>query len=272
MKLLYLLLSILAMLGALKLLVVFMEPRLTFFPSREVRATPSEYGISFREFSIPTEDGQTLAAWFLPNNEDIAELLFFHGNAGNISAGRLDLVVELHRRGFSVFIFDYRGYGESTGRPTEKGIYLDSQAATKFFWEHVHQPGKRVVFFGRSLGGVTAAFSTTIQEPDGLILECTFGDKQTLLRHFPVLMRFLGALSRYELSTARFLERYKKPVLLVHGDRDSIVPVAVGEALFRQLETPKKELYVVAGAGHADLYVVGGERYWARLTGFVEAL
>jgi fermentation-respiration switch protein FrsA (DUF1100 family) len=251
----------------LKIFVILLEPKLTFFPYRPMPDTPKSYGIEYQDLSFATQDGETLHAWFLERPEPTAYLLFFHGNGGNISAGCLDYLVSLYRRGYSVFAFDYRGYGKSTGSPSEKGLYIDSRAAVSYFWKKLRQKDRPVVYLGHSLGGVAAASAATHAEPQGLILQGTFPDKMNLLTHYPFFY-FLGLFSRYRLSTLEFMKDVRCPVLVVHGDRDRVVPIAAGQELYDRLQG-KKEFYPVKGAGHADLHLVGGEEYWTRLEAFV---
>jgi len=255
----------------LKVLVLLLEPKLTFFPSKEIPKTPRDFGVEFRDLTIPTSDGSTVSAWYLHRDDALADFIFFHGNAGNISMGRLDLVLTLFEQHYNVLVFDYRGYGQSPGSPDEVGICLDGESVARFHRDELYRGDRKVIYFGRSLGGVTASFAAAKIPPDGLILEATFPDKKTLLSHFPALMRFLALFSRYELPTIRHLEQVHCPILVIHGDRDEIVPFQVGEELFQRIQG-NKELFVVPGASHADQYVVGGDQYWARLRSFVERL
>lgn len=254
----------------LKVLVLLAEPKLTFFPYRHIQKTPGDYGIEFQELNFPTEDGETLNAWFLDRPERSAYLLFFHGNGGNISAGCIDYVVALYRRGYSVFLFDYRGYGKSSGSPSEEGLYADSRAAVAYFWRAVGQRHAPVVYLGHSLGGVAAASGAAHLEPDGIVLQGTFPDKQTLLTCYPFFY-ILGLLSRYKLSTLDFTQAVSCPALVIHGDQDHVVPLSVGKTLFDRLKL-EKDFYLVRNGGHADLHLVGGEEYWDKLRGFVGRL
>ena len=136
------------------------------------------------------------------------------------------------------------------------------------FWKYLHRDGQVVVYLGRSLGGVAAAFAASVHEPDGIILEGAFPDKNTVLTHYP-LLRLLSLFSRYKLSAIDSLKDVRCPVLVIHGDRDRVVPLAVGEKLYALLEM-KKEFLLVEGAGHADLF--GSEAYWERLKSFAKTL
>ena len=251
----------------LKVLVVLLEPKLTFFPHREITQTPKDFEIDYREITFSTEDGETLSAWFLDHSNPLASLMFFHGNGGNLSIGSIDYLVSLHRHRYSVFAFDYRGYGRSSGSPSEEGLYADSRAAAAFFCNHFRREDKPVLYVGHSLGGVAAACAAEAYMPDGLVLQGTFPDKATLLSYYP-LLRLLGFFSRYKLSTLDFIRNVKCPVLVIHGEHDRVVPLAAGRRLFEQLEM-RKQFYSIKGAGHADLY---REDYWKHLSDFVRTL
>lgn len=255
----------------LKVLVLLLEPRMTFFPSKEIPKTPRDFGVDFRELTIPTSEGSTVTAWYLDRDDALADFIFFHGNAGNISMGRLDLILTMFEQQYNVLVFDYRGYGQSPGSPDEAGICSDSESVARFHRDELYRADRKVIYFGRSLGGVTASFAASKIPPAGLILEATFPDKKTLLSHYPALLRFLAFFSRYELPTIRYLEQVDCPILVIHGDRDEIVPFQVGEELFQRIQGDK-ELFAVQGASHADQYAVGGDHYWARLKSFVERL
>lgn len=254
----------------LKLFVIWLEPRMTFFPDRQISRTPLDYGIPFDQTVISTEDGEALITWYLPHPDSKATILFFHGNAGNISSGRIDLLVAIYRQGYSLFTFDYRGFGKSSGAPTEEGIQLDSAAAVRFYWEKVHRPGEKVVYFGKSLGGFTSAHATTVSEPDGLILEATFPDKATLLSRY-TLLRFLSLFSKYRLETISNLTGRTCPVLVIHGDADEVVPFEVGRELYERLPG-EKYFFEVPGASHVNQYEVGGQAYWMRIETFINQI
>jgi len=270
--LVYTVAGVAAFLAILKILVLILEPRLTFFPFHRIDMIPADLGIPYEEHFIDTPDGARLWAWHLPCDQPVAELLFFHGNAGNLSKGRLELLADLQRHGFTVFVFDYRGYGKSTGSPTEKGVLADAAAATDYFWARIHRPGRAVIYHGRSIGGLTAAYAAGHRETDGLILEATFPDKKTLLQHYPFMLRFLGLFSRYELATAEYLREVSCPILMIHGDRDRIVPFPVGQDLYRRLETADKRFLVIPGADHNDQATTGGELYWPGILEFASRI
>ncbi|HEU4994464.1 MAG TPA: alpha/beta fold hydrolase, partial [Gemmatimonadaceae bacterium] len=159
-----------AILVSLAAFVRLFEPRFAFFPSTGESVTPRDYGVDYQPLTVETRDGQKLRGWRLRGPEVRARILYFHGNGGNLSVWA-PIVTGIARRGFSVFAFDYRGYGLSTGRPTEQGLYRDVDAIIDQFWASPADDGAPVVYWGRSLGVAMATYAATIRKPDGVILE-----------------------------------------------------------------------------------------------------
>ena len=251
----------------LKLFVLYLEPHVAFFPMRGEHQTPDDVGIPFEAVSLMTDDGETIHSWLLKHPRPQAEVLFFHGNGGNLSI-YLGLLAEMYLRSLTVFIFDYRGYGRSSGSPSETGIYKDTRAAVGYFWDNCHTPGAPVIYWGRSLGGVTASYASTLREPNGLILESTFPDKASLVKHYP-LLGVLSLLSRYRFPTVEFLEDLSCPALVIHGDKDEIVPFLMGEKVFQGLPG-EKYFYRISGARHNDTHKFDPEPYWGRVADFIQ--
>lgn len=255
---------------ALKLLVWWLEPRMAFFPLRGVQETPSIAGVPFRDVKVLTADGETLHGWWLEHTAPRAQIVFFHGNGGNLSLW-LDLLVEIWRREFSVFAVDYRGYGASTGSASEQGLYKDANAAVRFFAEQLRQERTPVVYWGRSIGAPVAAHAATVIAPDALVLETPWPEVRAVLRSSPVLWA-LSFLSSYRFPTSRFLESYRGPLLVVHGDADSIVPFGAGKRVYDLASTPQKRFVAIPGADHNDLHVVSPEFYWQNIDSFAMSL
>jgi fermentation-respiration switch protein FrsA (DUF1100 family) len=255
---------------AIQLVVWLLEPRLAFFPTRGVQHTPKEFGLAFTDVRVPTPDGETLHGWWLAHPEPRGQVVFWHGNGGNLSLW-LDVIAELRHRGFSVLAVDYRGYGASTGSPSERGIYVDADAAVAHFQANLRKPGSPVIFWGRSIGTPVAASTTQNVRPDALVLESPFSDIAAVLRGNPV-MRLLSLFSSYRFATLRLMERYDGPLLVVHGDADTIIPFRAGRDLFDRAPTARKEFAVIKGADHNDLHVVDPAGYWAAIDRFVAGL
>ncbi len=264
---LYLLFFIVVMV-ALKMLVVLLEPRLTFFPIRGLTTDPQKMGIPFKEIPIQTSDEETLHTWLLEHPQPKATVLFFHGNGGNLSLWQ-DFLINLYRHSLTVFALDYRGYGKSTGSPTEEGLYHDTEAFLRHYWNKVHQPHQKVIYWGRSLGGTISAYATTVRKPDAVILEASFPSKYSLLDHNPAL-KVLSLLSEFKFPTADFLDGIARPVLVIHGDRDRVVPLRQGQLLYDRLETDKS--FHTISAGHDNLHQVDPDSYWEHIDRLIDKI
>ena len=252
---------------AIKLLVMWLEPRMAFFPFRGIQETPAAVSLSFVDLRIQTPDGETLHGWWLEHPTPRAQVIFWHGNGGNLSLW-LDAIVELRRRGFSVLAVDYRGYGLSTGRPSEQGLYRDAAAAVAEFSARLERPDVPLIFWGRSIGCPVAASTLSVKRPSALVLESPMPDARSLLRANPVLWA-LSFLSSYRFATSRFLSGYDGPLLIIHGDADTIVPFAAGQQVFRDAGAAKGTFATIPGAGHNDLHVANPVLYWRAIDEFV---
>ncbi len=248
-----------------------LENHLLYYPDKYFAATPDQAGLEYEEVWFETSDGLRLHGWFLPpasNPEKTAAcLLFLHGNAGNISH-RLDNIKGLVGHGLAVFIFDYRGYGLSRGRPSEKGTYEDARAAYRHLLTRPGISPENVVIFGRSLGGAVAVDLAGHFPARALILESSFTSFREVARvHFPFVPSFL--LSR-KYESERKMASVRTPALFVHGRLDSIVPFDMGRRLFAAHPGPK-EFYSIDRAGHNDTFIVGEEQYYQRLLDFIQS-
>jgi uncharacterized protein len=252
----------------LAVLARVLEPRLTFFPSHGQYATPAGAGIPFEAATIHTADGVRLRAWFLPNPNARASVLFFHGNGGNLS-GWLPVIAAIHAQGYAVTAFDYRGYGLSTGAPSERGLYQDVDAVLAW-WTPRQRPGVPVVFWGRSLGTTFAAYAATKVRPAGLILESGFPEARSVIRDSPVLL-VLSYFASYRLPTARYAQAAGCPILVMHGDADRVIPFANGQALYQAVREPKR-FEIISGGDHNDLEPPDPTRYWSAVRAFVSTL
>src|SRR5215216_5327065 len=202
-----------ALVITMKWLVARVEPRLTFFPSAGETETPRSIGLEYEAVSIRTADEETIAAWWMPHEAARADVVYFHGNGGNLSMW-LPILAGVQASGLNVLAFDYRGYGRSTGSPTEQGLYRDADAVlrelTRLRQEDGDASRRPLIYWGRSLGGPVAAYATTVRRPDGLILESTFPDKGAVLRgHF--LLRALNLLASYRFNTAGMVRGFHGP-------------------------------------------------------------
>lgn len=243
---------------------------LLFFPERTLAGTPRDAGLEFVDVWFRTEDGESLHGWWIParGRPGAAHVLHLHGNAGNISH-RLEEARLLSRAGFDLFLFDYRGYGQSSGKPDEAGTYRDARAARRALLSQTGTAENRVVYLGESLGGAVALNLALEAPPLGLILRSTFTSVRAMARlHYPVVPRALVPDAYPSLDRVSLL---RCPLLIVHGDRDDIAPFSHGEALFAAAPEPKR-LHRVSGAGHNDLLVVAGSGYAEAVSAWVKGL
>jgi uncharacterized protein len=261
----------LAMLVLVAVLVRLLEPQLAFFPTQGETNTPRDFGVEYDTLMVTTSDGQRLRAWQLHGHEHRARVLYFHGNGGNLSVWA-PILVGIAARGYDVFAFDYRGYGLSTGRPTEKGVYGDVSAVATRFWND-SPTSEPVVYWGRSLGVAMAAYAATLRQPDALILESGFPNARSLVRMSPVLSA-LGLFSTYRFPSDQFLTRIGTPVpvLVLHGDNDHVIPFAQGQALFESVPGSHKQFITIRGGDHNDVVPSDRTRYWNAVQAFIEGL
>jgi fermentation-respiration switch protein FrsA (DUF1100 family) len=229
---------VLVALGLLNGWMLLQQPGMIFFPYRDLDAVPSDWGYAYQDVSVTTADGVSLHGWYIPHPQAQRVVLFFHGNAGNISH-RGDSIAIFHRLGLNVFIFDYRGYGRSDGTPSEQGLYRDAAAAWRYLTgTRGFDPG-RIVLFGRSLGGAVAAQLAATERPGALILESTLSSARDFARSvFPLLSRLV--VVRYGFDTVDSLARVHCPVLVIHSPEDEIMPFALGEKVYAAANQPKR--------------------------------
>jgi hypothetical protein len=250
-------------------LLLVLEKHLIYFPMRAHDVTPAGLGLAYEEVALVTEDGVRLHGWFLPVKGSRRSVLVCHGNAGNVSH-RLDRALLIQSRlKLDVFLFDYRGYGASEGSPDEEGTYRDARAAYRWLVAHGIGPA-RVVLFGESLGSAVALQLALEVEARALVLESPFASIPEMARAvYPFLPLWPFVRTRYD-NVAK-VGRLRMPLLVLHGDRDEVVPFAQGRRVFDAAPEPKKFL-AIPGASHNDTYVVGGQAYWQALRAFLEGL
>ena len=258
--------------GFLARQMTFIDRQMIYFPQRTLSATPADAGLAFDDVFLTTSDGVRIHGWYVPG-ERRATLLWFHGNAGNISH-RVENLLQLNRYlGVSVFIVDYRGYGRSDGKPSEKGLYLDAEAAIEYL------TGERglaleddVILFGRSLGAGVAVEMAVRHRVRAVILESGFPSVRAMVKQiYPFLpSAMLLSLVEARYDSASKLPNVRAPVMVLHGDRDRTVPIELGVELFEAANEPKR-FYTIRGAAHNDTYQVGGVPYFEALREFFDA-
>jgi fermentation-respiration switch protein FrsA (DUF1100 family) len=267
-RVLSLLIALVLTVVALAVFVRVIEPKLAFFPFAGESETPRDFGIAFDAVTIETSDGERLRAWAMRAPEPRARVVYFHGNGGNLS-NWAPILATIARRGYSVFAVDYRGYGLSTGTPSERGLYRDVDATVARAWTETDAKAP-LIYWGRSLGGAMAAYGATVRAPDGIIIEAGFPSARAAVRSSPPLA-VLSLFASYRFPAGEFLNRARVPVLQLHGDRDSIIPFALGRELHESLTVPKR-FVTIAGGDHNDAAAPDAAAYWSAIDQFVASL
>jgi fermentation-respiration switch protein FrsA (DUF1100 family) len=263
------LLAATALYAAFTALIFFSQDRLLFLPNlpgREIEVTPARIGLDYEQLTLNTEDGVKIDAWFIPASSRGPTLLFFHGNAGNISH-RLDSIQIFHELALNVLIIDYRGYGRSTGKPSEQGLYQDAEAAWNYLTKSRGIDAKEIVLFGRSLGGAVAIRLAAKTQPAAVVVESTFTSVPDMAaKLYPLLP--VRWLARLDFNAQEYIRRIKSPVLILHSRDDEIVPFEHARSLYEAANEPKKlvEIY----GGHNDGFIVSGQFYTDILRRFIE--
>ncbi|UCF71881.1 MAG: alpha/beta hydrolase [Deltaproteobacteria bacterium] len=260
------LICLIVLIGACSyLLYPRIEGFFVFFPESSFDRTPDELSLHYKEVYFNTADGERLHGWFFPQKKESSVILFCHGNAGNISH-RLDNIMLLLEQGLQVFIFDYRGYGRSSGRPSEKGLYLDGLGAYDYLINTEHIPPTKIIPFGRSLGAAVAIEISLQRRARSIIMENAFTSIKEMARTIPLFYLFSFFLPAHYNNLER-IGYITIPKLLIHGEEDEIVSFCMGEKLFRAAKA-SKYFYPIKDAGHNDTFIVGGRKYFETIAAF----
>lgn len=254
----------------------FIENRFIYHPDKNVYSTPDDSGLEYEDVTFLTADGLRLNGWFVPGKtessigDNLFTLLWFHGNAGNISH-RLESIKMLYDRvPVNIFIFDYRQYGKSEGKISEQGTYIDAKAAFEYLHSRKDINHKKIIFFGCSLGSAVAVDLAVKERCCALILETPFTSIKEMGK---ILYPFLpvSLLLKTKYDSLSKIGDIKVPILIIHGDNDKFVPFEHGRELYEVANEPK-EFYTIPGAGHNDTHIVGGEEYFNTIRRFVDKL
>jgi len=219
-------------------LLYLQQPSMIFFPYRELATTPVEWGLEYDDVSLKAQDGTRLHGWYIPRQGSDQVLLFFHGNAGNISH-RGESVAIFHRLGLNVFIFDYRGYGHSQGKPSEAGFYEDARAAWHYLTVTRGIDEADIIIFGRSLGAAVAGKLASEVQPRALILESAFSSARDIAKTIFPILSYITIL-RFKFDTADYIRGVTSPLLVVHSPEDEIIPFQLGEKVYQAANQPKR--------------------------------
>jgi fermentation-respiration switch protein FrsA (DUF1100 family) len=251
-----------------------------FHPTRVTYQTPRELGLPYEHVEFESLDGTRLAGWFVPaRGRPLGTVIHFHGNAQNMSA-HFSFVSWLPEEGFNVFVFDYRGYGQSEGAPDRDGVYEDSVAALRYVASRGDVDGDRLIVLGQSLGGANAMAALArddAPEVRAVVLDSVFYSYRSIVRDKIALIPVLGLLrwplSHLVVGNAHSPSRSVKklpavPVLFIHGTGDAVVPYHHSVELYEKAHEPKA-FWTVEGGRHADAFVRPNEPYRKALVAFL---
>jgi abhydrolase domain-containing protein 17 len=220
---------------------------------------PTSYQDTKDILKISVTSNEQISAIYLPNSQSAYTVLYIHGNAEDLGAIR-PVLERLHRQGFSVFAYDYRGYGTSSGTPGEANAYRDADVAYTYLTQKLKIPADRIIVYGRSIGGGSATELATRHPVAGLILESAFTSAFRVILPFPVL-------PFDKFTNLDKLKQLHCPVLVMHGQADETIPIQHGRSLYEAAIEPKMSLWI-ATAGHNDFVDIAGDRYHQTLLSF----
>jgi fermentation-respiration switch protein FrsA (DUF1100 family) len=251
--------------------LVFLEHRL-IFPvapwTRRLEAPDPRLGLGPKRVTTMTRDGIRLVGWLMEGERGSDPwMLVFHGNAGNISSdGRPAHYARLRALGLNVVAFDYRGYGESEGQPTEAGLYLDAEAAYAFLRDSLGVAADRIILFGHSLGSAVAVDLASRVPARGLVVEGAFSSGPDVAQRtywFVPVRRVM----RSRFASDEKIGRVPGPKLFLHARRDEVIPLDLGRRLFERAHDPRA--FVELAGGHSDAYLADSAGYFGALAAFL---
>ena len=250
--------SIVFIYSAIVIFFYFYVDRMAFFPQ------PSSYRDSPDILKIKTETGALISALYLEAPKSEFTIIYSHGNAEDIGDIRF-LLDKLHRKGFSVFAYDYQGYGTSEGRPSQTNVYQDIETVYQFVRDQLNIPPDRIIAMGRSIGSAVATHLASEKKVGGLILE------SPLTSAFRVRTR-VGLSPVDKFNNVRNIKKIDCPVLIIHGIDDRILPVWHGRELFEKANEPKFNLWVENAGHNGDLSQIAGNSYWEKIRELTTAI
>ena len=241
----------------LSFMIFVNQKDLIFVPTKKYINTPESYNLPYESHILTTKDGERISSWFIPHPNPRSTLLFLHGNGGNIST-RLDTINIFHQLGLSIFIVDYRGYGNSSGSPSEEGTYVDAETAWLFLRNNKRINSNNIIIYGRSLGGAIAIWLAQKYKASALIVESSFTSIVDMGRHnYPYLPINMLAIIKY--PSDKRIPSIDMPKLFIHSMEDDIVPYKFGRKLFEIAIPPKKFLKI--NGLHNNGFLTSGDIY-----------
>jgi alpha-beta hydrolase superfamily lysophospholipase len=248
-------------------LVKYYQDRLIFFPSKNIEHTPLDFNLEYWNIDIKTKDGNKLCGWFIPERESRKVIIFCHGNAGNISH-YIEKAVFFKSMGYSALLYDYRGYGESTGKSDNINICTDIDYIIEHVTQILNIKKENIIVWGWSLGGVPAAYAGSAYRLKGIVLESTFTSiKDTASRLYPALFFLTKRIIR-DYNNIFHAQNQKTPVLSIHSPEDEIIPFELGKKLFEKISSEKT--FLAISGSHNEGFYVSKDKIKAKFISFFE--
>jgi len=248
----------------------YFEWRSIFFPMKDFSYTPKEFGLEYEDVFLRTKDGLEINAWFIPAKGSPSQkytLLFSHGNGGNISH-RISKIVILNQLDLNIFIYDYRGYGKSEGRPSEKGFYLDTQAAYDYLIKDKGINADSIIVYGESLGGAVAVDLASRERLKALILEGVFSRTKDMAREIYPFLPSIFIHNKFD-SLGK-IKNIKIPKLFIHSSIDEIVPIHLSRRLYDAALQPKS--FTTVEGGHNTICMDSPLKFKESIALFIDEL
>ncbi len=247
------------------LLIRFLEGTSVFYPSRNIDSTPASAGMKYEDLFLKTTDGLTINAWLVKSSPTAPIVIFAHGNAGTMGQ-RVMKVKFFHDLGFNIVIFDYRGYGRSSGSPSEGGVYLDAQAVYDYLQGRDDMDHSRIIAYGASLGGAVMSELAMRRKVAGLIIESSFTCARDMARRiYPGLPTFMMSI-KFDLISK--MDKITAPKVFLHSQEDQTVPYSMGQALYNRAKEPK--IFITTHGGHNEGALVSDPKIKEQLLVFLQ--
>lgn len=250
-----------------------------YYPDRVVYDTPARHGLQYEDVTFPSRDGTILSGWFIPAvGPSKGTVVHFHGNAQNMTS-HFGFVSWLPGQGFNLFVFDYRGYGKSAGKPDRRGLYEDSVAALDYISSRPGVDHERLLVLGQSLGGANAIVALGSSPRKGVravAIDSSFASYRSIVRdkigEMPLLSLLRWPLSYLLIGDSLSPETYvaniaPTPLLIIHGIADPVIPYGHGKRLYELAGTPK-QLWTVEGGEHTSAFAEPSGGYRQRVVDF----
>ncbi len=247
------------------LFIKYYEKKLIFHPFKELETNPSSIGLKYEDIYLVTKDKVKIHGWFIPINSNSKTILFFHGNAGNISH-RIDIIEMLSKLGMNVFIIDYRGYGKSKGKPSEKGIYIDALSSYEYLINQKKINPDDIIVYGKSIGTTAAVDLSSKVNISKLIVDSGLTSAKEMSK---IIMPYVpaGLFLSVKFDSINKIEKINCPKLIIHSVDDEIIPFSMGQKLFKKAGQPK-QFYESTG-GHNDFLYLNKNKISKTLEKFI---